>query len=183
MSLGAGTLTAKQLAMMADDGNLYELVKGELRMMSPAGRRHGRVALKLGLLLGNHVFQHHLGEVYAAETGFLLSRDPDTVRAPDLAFVSESRLREIDDDSGYVAIAPDLAGEVVSPTDSFSQVEEKALAWLAAGVRMVLVVDPANRRLHVYRSADCIAVLDETALLDADDVIPGWKLAVRDLFA
>jgi Uma2 family endonuclease len=139
--------------------------------------------MQLGLLLGNHVRENRLGEVYAAETGFLLSRDPDTVRAPDVAFIQQARLKELDDDAGYIAIAPDLVGEVVSPSDSFSQVEEKALYWLASGTKMVLVADPEARNMHVYRAADNIVVLDEHAVLDAGDVVPAWTLPIRDVFA
>ena len=152
-------------------------------MMSPAGRRHGRIAMKLGRLLGNHVANYELGEVYAAETGFLLSRDPDTVRAPDVAFVAQARLQEVKEETGYLPLAPDLAGEVVSPSDSFSRVEEKALAWIAAGTKIVLVVDPQTRTVHVYRAADNIAALDENAVLDASDVVPQWTLSVREVFA
>jgi Uma2 family endonuclease len=182
MALSTGAITAKQLAAMPDDGNRYELVKGELRMMSPAGGRHGRVAFNLGLMLGNHVLERQLGVVYAAETGFLIERDPDTVRAPDVAFIGSARAQEIADEVGYVPLAPDLVGEVVSPSDSFSEVEEKALRWLKCGTRMVLVLDPACRTVHVYRAADEIVVLDESASLDAGNVVPGWKLRVRDLF-
>ena len=112
-------MTARQLTQVPDDGNRYELVLGELRMMSPTGGRHGRVTHNLALLLGLHVRQHDLGVVYAAETGFLLSRDPDTVRAPDVAFVNKVRLAEVDDDSGFMPLAPDLVAEVLSPNDSF----------------------------------------------------------------
>ena len=174
--------TAEQLAALPDDGKRHELVNGELHMMSPAGGEHGRIAFQLGLLLGNHVREHQLGVVYAAETGFLLSRDPDTVRAPDVGYLSTARHQQIDNEQGFVPFAPDLAAEVVSPHDSFSSVEEKALSWLAAGTQMVLLVDPGNRTLHVYRATDQIAVLEESAELDAGDVVPGWKFAVVELF-
>jgi Uma2 family endonuclease len=151
-------------------------------MMSPAGGRHGRIAHNLGLILGNHVREAGLGVVYAAETGFLIARDPDTVRAPDVAFVRHGRSRSIDDESGYVPLAPDLAGEVISPNDTFSEVEEKAFDWLAAGSRMVLLVDPRSRTLHVYRAADNIVVLEEKADFDAGVVVPGWRFAVAELF-
>ncbi len=151
-------------------------------MMSPAGGRHGRVAFKLGWILANHVFRHQLGTVYAAETGFLLARDPDTVRAPDVAFVSADRAATVADDAGFVPLAPDLVGEVVSPGDSFSQVEEKALGWLANGTRMVLVVNPLHGTVHVYRSPHEIVILSNDDELDANDVIPGWKVRLAELF-
>jgi Uma2 family endonuclease len=174
-------VTAEQLLAMPDDGKRYELIQGELRMMSPIGGRHGRLAHNLGLLLGAHVRQADLGVVYAAETGFLLSRSPDTVCAPDVAFVVAERFRQIEDEIGFVPIAPDLVGEVISPSDTFSEVEEKALAWLAAGTRIVLLVDPGTRTLHVYRAPDNIVVLQEDDSLDASDVVAGWRLSVAAL--
>lgn len=174
--------TAEQLAAMPADGRRYELVEGELRMMSPAGGRHGRIAARLNALLWNHVAAYDLGEVYAAETGFLISRDPDTVRAPDAAFVRRDRADDLEDPTGYPALAPDLVAEVVSPSDTFSDVEAKAQRWLRAGTSMVLVVDPANRTLHVYRTSDNIAVLRTGDVLAADEVVSGWRLAVDDLF-
>lgn len=138
--------------------------------------------MRLGMLLSVHVEHHNLGVVYAAETGFLLSRNPDTVRAPDTAFVSASRQAQIEDHTGLLPIPPDLAGEVISPHDSFSLVEEKALAWLEAGTRIVLLVNPATQTVHVHRAADNIAVLQGNAELDAHDVVPHWRLTVRELF-
>jgi Uma2 family endonuclease len=175
-------MTAEQLAALPHDGGRYELVEGELRMMSPAGGRHGRVAAQLAFLLSCHVQSHGLGVVYAAETGFILGRNPDTVRAPDVAFVSKSRLSQIQDDKGFVPLAPDIVGEVISPTDSFSEVQDKALAWLAAGTRLVLLVDPEARQLHALRSVENRIVLSPQDEMDAADVLPGWRFCVTDLF-
>ena len=174
--------TATQLAAMPDDGNRYELVDGELRMMSPAGRRHGRVAMRLGSLLDQHVSQNSLGEVLAAETGFLLSTDPDTVRAPDVAFVRANRLKGLDDVQGYLPVAPDLVAEVVSPSDSSSQIESKAQMWLAAGTAVVLVVDPASQTIRVYRDPSVIKVLHVDDVLEVDEVVKGWKLKIAAIF-
>ena len=102
-------------------------------MMSPAGGRHGRIAGKLFLRIGNIVEQHDLGQTFAAETGFLLERNPDTVRAPDMSFVSYGSLGEFTDHAGYLPLAPDLVAEVVSPNDTSSEVEEKAISWISAG--------------------------------------------------
>jgi Uma2 family endonuclease len=182
MTQAAAVVDARALLDMRDDGQRYELVEGVLRMMSPAGGRHGRVAHALALILGTHVRNRQLGVVYAAETGFLLARDPDTVRAPDVAFVGRERAVGIDDDHGFVAVIPDLVGEVVSPRDSFSDVEEKVLAWLAAGTRLVIVIDPRTRTLHAYRRPDRVVVLREGESLDAGDVVPGLLIGVADLF-
>jgi Uma2 family endonuclease len=178
----AALIDARTLLGMRDDGQRYELVEGVLRMMPPAGGRHGRVAHSLALILGIHVRGRQLGLVYAAETGFVLARGPDTVRAPDVAFVARERAVAIDDDEGFVTVVPDLVGEVVSPRDSFSDVEEKVLAWLTAGTRLVIVVDPSTRTLHAYRGSDRVVVLREGERLDAGDVVPGLTIAVAELF-
>ena len=182
MSTAATPTTAEQLAAMPDDGMRRELVNGELRMMSPAGGQHGRIAMRIGRLLGNHVEKHQLGEVFAAETGFLLSTHPDTVRAPDAAFVATQRFEGLDEVRGFLPIAPDLVIEVVSPNDGSSDVEEKANSWLHFGVRLVLVVDPANRAIRAYRERASVAVFFAGDQVDAADVVDGWRFAVDDVF-
>lgn len=182
MSTAIQLRTADDLIRMPDDGHRYELLSGELHRMSPAGNVHGRVAMNLAGRLFPFVTSGKLGAVYAAETGFILSRDPDTVRAPDVAFVAQQRLDETGDVRGYWPGAPDLAAEVVSPSDSWSDVTDKALAWLEAGSRLVWVVDPARKSVTVYRNADDIEVLDSTSELNAPDMLPGWHVPVADLF-
>jgi Uma2 family endonuclease len=175
-------VTAEQLEKMSEPGVRFELVEGEIRKMSPAGREHGRIALRIGALLDRHVQENDLGEAYAAETGFLLTVDPDTVRAPDAAFVSHERIKEIPADSGsYAPIAPDLVAEVVSPNDTFAQVEEKAQFWLRCGTRIVLVIEPGTRMLRVYRRGQ-VTVLLETDTFSAGEVVPGWSFRVAELF-
>lgn len=117
---------------MPDDGSAYELVEGELRRMAPAGFQHGDVAARIGARLWQYAHDHDLGSVVAAETGFLLSRGPDTVRAPDAAFVSRHRLPPEDDHTGFLALAPDLVVEIVSPGDRAGDVAGKVSGWLAA---------------------------------------------------
>jgi Uma2 family endonuclease len=175
-------MTADRLVAMPDDGKRYELVEGVLRMMSPAGGRHGRIALKLGRRIGDYVEQQNLGETFAAETGFLLQKNPDTVRAPDVAFVSHATLGELADEPGYLPIAPDLVAEVISPSDRSSDVEEKVFGWLAAGVQAVIVVDPQTRTIRYYRSADAIQVV-QSGSIDLSEVIPSFHLDISDLFA
>lgn len=176
-------MTAEELFRMPDDGFRYELIRGELRRMSPAGHQHGRIAMNITLPLAQHVKGHRLGVVYAAETGFKLAADPDVVRAPDVAFVRQERVEETGNTvEGYWPGAPDLAVEVVSPNDTYTAVEEKVCDWLDAGVRMVIVVNPRRRLVTVYRSLTQVVVLREHDTLDGGDVVPGWSLPVAEVF-
>jgi Uma2 family endonuclease len=175
-------MTADDLLRMPKDGFRYELVKGELRKMAPAGHEHGRVAVRFTWRLAQHVETNNLGVVYAAETGFLVSMNPDTVRAPDVAFVNQKRLDEVGETGGYWPGAPDLAVEVVSPGDTYTEVEEKAVEWLEAGALMVLALNPRKRTVTVYRSLNDITILNEDVTLDLNDVVPGFKIGVKDIF-
>jgi Uma2 family endonuclease len=183
LSTTSDITTAEQLAALPSGNHRYELIKGVLRMMSPAGNVHGRVTSNIHWRLARHVHENKLGTVYAAETGFCIDQDPDTVRAPDIAFVSASRLLGIEETSGYLRLAPDFVAETVSPNDTFSEIEDKSLCWLSAGVRMVLVADPGTKTFQVYRSAKKTTVLSMDDVLDADDVVSRWKLHVKDAFA
>ncbi|HEY9231288.1 MAG TPA: Uma2 family endonuclease [Blastocatellia bacterium] len=182
MSTTEQLMTADELLRMPDDGFRYELVKGELRKMAPAGHEHGRVAVRFTWRLAHYVETNNLGVVYAAETGFRLATDPDTVRAPDVAFVSRERLEAVKSTTGFFPGAPDLAVEVVSPGDTYTEVEEKAMDWLAAGARMVLALNSRKRTVTVFRSLNDIVILGDDAILDLDDVVPGFKIAVKDIF-
>ena len=176
-------LTAEDLLEMPDDGHRYELVRGELREMPPAGHVHGEIALSIGAELRQYVKQNRLGKTYAAETGFKVATNPDHVLASDAAFVQKGRTDHVGESTGFWPGAPDLAVEVISPRDTYSDVAEKALDWLDAGTRMVLVVDPRCHTVTVYRSSSNIVVLSEHDAIDGADVVPGWKLPVREIFA
>lgn len=176
--------TAEELLDMPDGGFRYELVRGELKKMAPAGNQHGYLAGEVFGELRSYVKANALGRTYAAETGFKLAGDPDTVLAPDAAFISKERLERTGEVEGYWPGAPDLAAEVVQD-DRHTEVVEKALAWLEAGCRMVLVVDPERRAVTVYRSRDDIRILTADAgdAVDGADVVPGWRLPLEGLFA
>ena len=176
------TMTAEELLQMPDDGFRYELVRGELRQMVPAGHQHGRIVVNITTPLDQHVRANGLGAVYAAETGFKIAADPDLVRAPDAAFICRERLEEVEEVEGYWPGAPDLTVEVVSPGDIYADVEEKVFDWLEAGTRMVVVVNSRKHIATVYRSLSDIVVLTENDALDGGEVVPGWILPVRDLF-
>ena len=175
-------MNAQELTQLPDNGKIYELVCGELKMMSPAGGRHGKIAHRISLILGAFVEANELGIVLAAETGFRLATDPDTVRAPDVAFVTKQRYAAIEDDTGYLPLSPDLAVEVLSPSDRFSDVEEKTQCWLSHGCRLVLVVDPAQQLVFVHRSPTRIEILRGTDVFEADPVVVGWQVAIDQFF-
>ena len=175
-------VTADELLHMPDDGFRYELVRGELRRMAPAGNVHGRVAMSFAWRLARHVEENRLGTVYAAETGFRLATDPDTVRAPDVAFVSRERVEAVGEVEGYWPGAPDLAVEVISPNDSHVEVEEKVFDWLEAGTKMVLAVNPRRRSVTLYRSQSDITIVTGTDVLDGGDVVPGFQLTLQEIF-
>lgn len=176
-------MTADELLAMPDDGYRYELVKGELIRMAPTGDEHGDITMALATALNNHVKINSLGKVYAAETGFKLESDPDTVRAPDIAFVSRERWQSTGRLPGFRAGAPDLAVEVLSPSDRVSRVEGKVAQWLEAGARVVWVASPKLHTVTVYRSLIDIVTLTEKDNLDGGDVVPGFQIKVAEIFA
>ena len=159
-----------------------ELVKGKLYEMAPAGGRHGRVAMRIGTLLNAYVESTGLGQVFAAETGFILQRNPDTVRAPDAAFVAQGRMPPGETPDGYLALAPDLAVEVISPTDRPRDIREKVADWLNAGTRLVWVIYPSSRTTTVHRPPGTVEELEEADTLDGADVVPGFTCVLGELF-
>jgi Uma2 family endonuclease len=167
-------MTAEELFELPADGMRHELVEGELRTMSPAGERHGWVALAIGSRIFEHAERRQLGRAYAAETGFLLRRRPDTVRAPDVAFVATHRLPA--PEPGFAEFVPDLVVEVVSPSDRASEVATKVAMWIDAGVRLVWVVDPQARLAAVHHPDGLVTVLREDGVLDGEDVLPGFRM-------
>jgi Uma2 family endonuclease len=170
---------AEDLAVLRGPGR-FELIDGELREMAPAGGDHGIVALNIGALVLAYA-RAHGGRAFAAETGFLLSEDPDTVRAPDAAYVNGERAREIGSSPGYWPGAPDLVVEVVSPHDTYSEVHEKALSWLAAGAAVVLVADPSSGHVTRYRSPADVTVLAAGEPVDCSPAKPGFAPIVSEL--
>jgi Uma2 family endonuclease len=183
MSVGTQKLiTAEEFFRMPEptDGARQELVRGVVVTMPPPGGRHGACCSRVDRRLGAFVEDRGLGTVCANDTGFITERDPDTVRGPDVAFWKRDRLPEVPE--GYIEIAPDLAVEVVSPTDHYSRVQNKVRHYLARGVAMVWVVDPEDRSVTVYRSMQHAQILAETDLLSGEDVLPGFTTPVADLF-
>lgn len=176
-------MTAQELFAYAHEPYRQELVEGILHEMDPPGTEHGIVAMRLGMSLAEHVRANDLGFAFAGEIGFHLRSEPDTVRAPDAGFVSQARVEAAGGiPTGFWPGPPDLAIEVVSPNDRRSQVEGKALDWLASGARAVVVLDPPLRTATVYRARNDIRVLTAGEQLELSDVVPGWSARVGDLF-
>lgn len=169
-----GLLTAEELLRTHVPDKQVELVRGILVVREPPGYRHGDVTARLTKVLMDVVDARGLGRVLAAETGFKLSADPDTVRAPDVAFVSRERLPD-PAPFGYLALAPDLVIEVLSPGDRPGETLAKVGDWLNAGSRLVWVVDPGRRQARVYRQDGSETLLTESDVLNGEDVVPGFE--------
>lgn len=173
-------MTAEELLAMPKDACRYELVKGELITMAPVGGDHALVGTDVVMLLGAFVKAHDLGKVFL-EGGFILATDPDTVRGPDVAFVRKGRLPAGRLPS-FIPLAPDLAIEVVSPNDRYTQVAAKVAEYLAAGTRLVVVIDPRALTITKYPARGETTRLSEGDTLTLDDVVPGFECAVSDAF-
>jgi Uma2 family endonuclease len=175
-------MTADELFRMPDDNMRHELVRGKLTTMPPAGWEHGMVSVKFGSLLLQHVEANKLGYVCGAETGFKIFSKPDTVRAPDAAFIAAGRFPPGPMPRNYPAMAPDLVVEVMSPGDTAREVREKVQDWLEAGARLVWTASLRARSVTEYRPGAEPRVLEGDDLLDGGDVVPGFTCGVRDLF-
>ncbi len=139
------------------------------------------LAQELAGLIWSHVRGHKLGRVFAAETGFKLSTNPDTVLAPDIAFVSAERAKPLTDK--FASIAPDLAVEVVSPGNSASELNQKIALYFQAGTRQIWIVYPKTRTIQIYSAPNQIVVLSRADELDGGNVLPGFTLALETLFS
>jgi Uma2 family endonuclease len=175
-----GLMTADELLHLRIPNKRTELVRGVLVVREPAGGRHGRVAMELARRLANQVEAQRLGAVYAAETGFTLTRHPDTVRAPDVAFVRRERLRE-PDPPGFPDLAPDLVVEVLSSGDRAGEILAKVADWLSAGTRLVWVVDPERRLARVYRHDGSETIVPTDGALDGEDIVPGFSCSLASI--
>lgn len=184
MSTRTRLLTADEFLVWPEEpGFRQELIRGEVVTMPLPGGRHGRVAGKILRRVGDHVEADQLGETFAAETGYIVERDPDTVRGADVSFVARHRLALITNEEKHIPFAPDLAVEVRSPSDRDTEVDEKTQLWLAAGSQLVWVVDPADRTIVVHRRGAEPVVLHENDEIEGGDVIPGFRCRVADFFA
>jgi Uma2 family endonuclease len=174
------TMTAEQLFALGDSGRC-ELVRGELIHMTPTGYDHGWISGNIVWALRSFVKSRGLGRVLSSEVGFLIARDPDTVLAPDVAFVRAER----DPPGGqkqFFPGAPDLAVEVLSPNDRASDVNAKVQTWLDAGAVVVLVVDPQTQTVAVHRQPREVHILGRDDVLTIADLLPEFSLPVKEIF-
>lgn len=174
-------MTAEELQDMPDDGYRYELVRGEVRKMAPPGFYHGVNGNRIARTLIPHVSGNGLGEVPFPNPGFILGREPDLVREPDVCFIRQERVDAVGYTRGYFPGAPDMVVEIVSPNDRYVDVQEKVDDWLAAGTRLVIVVNSRNRTVNVHTPEGALT-LTEADTLDGGDVVPGWRMPVADIF-
>jgi Uma2 family endonuclease len=175
-------LTADELERISIPGKVTELIRGRLVVHEPPGTWHGAISARLTCLLGDFVHRRGLGMLFSQDTGFKIGTDPDTVRAPDVAFVARERVGVIRE-RGYAALAPDLLAEVLSPDDRPAEVLAKVADWLAAGTRIVWLIDPQRRDARVYRPDGSLSVLGSDDSLEGEDVLPGFTCPLKDVLA
>jgi Uma2 family endonuclease len=176
------TLTLAEFCALPEAEERQELVRGRLVREPLPGARHGLLASRLHVPLGAHVARAGLGAAFAAETGFLLSEDPPTVRGPDISFVAAARIPPDGLPTGFFPGAPDLAVEVASPANRWSELHDKALDYLDAGARLVWIIDPAARRVTQFRSQSEIRILAGNDALEGGEVVPGFAMRLEELF-
>jgi Uma2 family endonuclease len=172
-------VTAEELPGISIPGKSIELVRGVLVVREPPSTRHGRVAARLSYLISDHVYRHDLGAVIQ-DAGFKIESGPDTVRAPDVAFVSRTRVDEIPA-TGFATFAPDLAVEVVSPNDRPGELLAKVGQWLEAGSKFVWVIDPMRAEARVYRDDGELAIIPASRHLVGESVLPGFSCELAEV--
>ncbi len=175
-------LTAEDLLQLSSDGFYGELIRGVLCESMPPGVDHAQIAAKFVTRLGPFVESRRLGRVVVGDPGIKIERDPDTVRAPDVAFFSAQRLPLDQRIQGYAEVIPELVVEVKSPRDNRDQLNDKAEMWLRQGVRLVWVAFPDDRTVESHHADRGVAQHREDGELDGQDVLPGFTCSVRPLF-
>jgi Uma2 family endonuclease len=173
-------ITVEELEAIDLPGKSTELVRGRLVVREPPSTYHGKIAAKLGYLLGDYVYPHDLGVLFGQDTGFKIESNPDTVRAPDAAFLSKERAAHITR-RGYAALAPNLTAEILSPDDRPGEVLTKVGDWLRAGVQIVWVIDPERAEAHIHRADGSLSVVHIDGALDGEDVLPGFSCPLSQI--
>lgn len=173
-------ITGEELYRMGDIGPA-ELVRGEIVRHMPTGHPHGLIENIIGALLYLYLQGRKIGYALTGEVGIYTQRNPDTIRAVDIAFISNERYRQLSL-SGYLDQAPELAVEIMSPANTWSEIHEKLAEYFGIGVKLVWVVDPQLEQVHVYRAMDDVTLLQKEDVLTGEDVLPGFEAALADIF-
>jgi Uma2 family endonuclease len=174
-------MTAEEFMELPDDGFRHELINGEVIRMPLPRPPHGRIAVRLAVPLAQFVWDHDLGDVYD-HSGWHVTVNPDTVLGPDVAFVSKQRLQESGDVQGYWPGPPDLAVEVLSPSDRPYRVKPRISNWFGYGVKQLWIVNPKDRTVTVYRSLSDATTFSGDDYLEAPDLFPGFRLSLDRIF-
>jgi Uma2 family endonuclease len=183
MAIGSQVLyTAEEFGRRPDPGYPEELVRGRIVRMPPPGSRHGKVCNKTGRIVGNYADDHDLGHVLNNDSGVITERGPDTVRGADVCFYSYERVPKGPLPPGYLDVVPDLVFEVLSPDDRWRKVLGKVTEYLDAGVRVVVVLDPERRQLHVFQDDEPIRILTDQDELTLPNVLGEFRVPVRRFF-
>ncbi|MEO5927012.1 MAG: Uma2 family endonuclease [Bryobacteraceae bacterium] len=172
--------TLEELARMPEDGLRHEIDAGELLVVTRPNSRHGAIQANLIGILREYVRRGKLGRIYS-ESGFILSRHPEILRGPDVAFVRTDRLAEIPED-GWAELGPDLVVEIVSPSDTARQMDRKVHQYLAAGTRAIWLVYPETRSVHIFEPQGIARVVEFDGVAASPTALPGFELPVRDIF-
>lgn len=175
-------MTIEQLLASPEGAKPVELVAGVIRPMTPTGGAHGLISSRILFALSSIVLTNELGALFTEETAFVLKRNPDTLRCPDVAYVAASRLPARGVGFGWMQMAPDLAVEVLSPSDSASEVGAKVHEYLQAGVGLVWVIDPKARTVTVYEPSGQVRVREESDRLDGGSLLPEFSCQIESLF-
>lgn len=175
-------ITIKDVEQLPSDACRYDLIRGELVRMPPTGWSHSTISSRLNRRIGIYVELNNLGETATSEPGFILHRNPDVLLSPDVAFVSNDRLPP-DDYERFAELAPDLAVEVISPSERPQHIQVKIDEYLLAGVRQVWIVEPRQRTVTIHTPDAEPIVFAESDSIDGGEVLPGFELAVADIFS
>ena len=177
-----GLLTAEDLLRLDSKGVKGELIRGVLYERMPSGGRHSEIAVALATEFRTFVRPRRLGRVGGTDAGVLLEEDPDTVREPDVFFISAEKLPLDVSVTGYYEVVPDLVAEIRSPSDSLAAFNEKIAMWLSEGARLVLAIFPDTRTATVHRPDGTALDLAYNDTLDGEDVLPGFSCQLREIF-
>ncbi len=174
-------ITARELEAMGSDAR-FELIQGALHEMSPSSFNSSRVLTRIALAIGGHVEAHRLGAVTFAEAGFIVEKNPDTVVAPDVAFVQQDRMHLAPKGRGFFPACPDLIVEVISPTDEPLDIRRKQALYERIGIPLVWWIDPDRRTATIYKPGHPTQHLNDTDSLDGGEIVPGFSIPLAKLF-